>query len=154
MTLKEVIHEIHDGEIMWGYSLKERMNILLWDKPYYVSQTIDVLRCLYDVMHCSLLENTSNKCKESEEMTIQAFILALEKNKCSEGDLLSVWLNHKMPEEKWSYGELDILTAEIGEYVTKVCINIGKAAFDCAYRENEYVRDYMDKYYAGVTYIL
>ena len=148
MTKEKVIEELKIFGTRAGYSLKNILDVNIYKKPVEIQATINMLRCLYDILEVKLEAVNSND--EQQLLTdTMVLIYVLETNTLSKGvdindDVGSVCT------AKFSWcAELNTLLCEIAIFIHNACEAVGQAFMYAAYFENSFVKSYMKEYYGG-----
>ena len=157
MDIHEINKIISSDEVTWGFGIKDKGNILIWDKPYYMQQVIDRLRCLNDILKYGDEDSTSaiGFSYIGLQLTVKVLIDGLEKNKFSRGTILENYLTKYCDLRKdWHFDDADMFIQDVDDFIECACDNINHSIFNKAYKEDIYVHEYMKKFYEGVTYLL
>lgn len=150
LTKEKAIEELKIFGTRAGYSLKNILDVNIYEKPVETQATINMLRCLYDILEVKLEAVNSND--EQQLLTdTMVLIYVLETNTLSKGvdindDVGSVCT------AKFSWGaELNTLLYEIAIFIHNACEAVGQMFMRIAYSENSFVKSYMIEYYGGLV---
>lgn len=150
MTEERAIEELKIFGTRAGYSLKNIIDVNIYEKPVEVQAIINMLRCLYDILEIKLKVAYSDV---EQQLLIDTMVLiyVLETNTLSKGvdikDDVGIICSTKFI---WS-AEMDVLMCDITQFIHNACKTIGQMFMRIAYSENSFVKSYMIEYYGGLV---
>lgn len=153
MTREKAIDELKIFGTRAGYSLKNIVDVNIYEKPVEVQATINMLRCLYDILEVKL-EVAYSDVEQQLLIDTMVLIYVLETNTLLKGvdinDDVGVVCSTKFI---WNAG-MDVLMRDITQFIHNACKIIGQIFMRAAYFENSFVQSYMREYYGGLVYSL
>lgn len=148
MTKEQAIEELKVFGTRAGYSLKNILDVNIYEKPVEIQATINMLRCLYDILE-GKLEVVYSDIEQQLLIDTMVLIYVLESNTLSKG----VDINDDVgvvcvTEFGWS-AEKNLLLFDIAKFIHNACKSIGPVFMSAAYFENSFIKSYMREYYGG-----
>lgn len=153
LTKEQAIEELKVFGTRAGYSLKNILDVNIYEKPVDIQATINMLRCLHDILE-GKLEVVYSDIEQQLLIDTMVLIYVLETNALSKG----VDINDDVgvvcaTEFEWSAAK-NILLCDITKFIRSVCKSIGPAFMSVAYFKNLFVNSYMREYYGGPVDLL